>query len=68
MLTKRGGYRGKSKPKLPPHLRRVRVNARIQQWMLNELKKKGQVGYVLEDILIRAGFKYSDPNEKSTEE
>jgi len=46
----RGGYRGKPKPKLPPHLRvtfrlkRVHVNARIQKWMLDELKKKGEVG------------------------
>ena len=34
MRTKRGGYRGKPKPKLPPHLKRVRVNVRIQKWMI----------------------------------
>ncbi|MCF8090238.1 MAG: hypothetical protein K9L23_19520 [Desulfotignum sp.] len=28
------------------------------QWMLDELKRKGDVGMVLEDILIKAGFKY----------
>ena len=54
----RGGYRGKPKPKLPAHLKRVHVNARIQQWMLDELKKRGEVGIVLEYILIGAGFKY----------
>ncbi|MCA1795504.1 MAG: hypothetical protein LC660_16845 [Desulfobacteraceae bacterium] len=54
----RGGYRGKPKPKLPSHLKRVHVNARIQKWMLDELKRKGEVGIVLEDILIKAGFKY----------
>ena len=35
----RGGYRGIPKPKLPPHLKRVHVNARIQKWILDELKK-----------------------------
>jgi hypothetical protein len=54
----RGGYRGKPKPKLPAHLKRVPVNARIQQWMLDELKRRGEVGIVLEYILIEAGFKY----------
>ncbi len=55
----RGGYRGKPKPKLPPHLKRVHVNARIQKWMLDELKKQGEVGIALEYILKRkAGFKY----------
>jgi hypothetical protein len=36
----RGGYRGKPKPKLPSHLKCVHVNARIQKWMLDELKKR----------------------------
>lgn len=58
MVEKRGGYRGKPKPKLPPHLKRVHVNARIQKWMLDELKRKGEVGIMLEYILIEAGFKY----------
>ena len=61
MLTKRGGYRGKPKPKLPPHLKRVPVNARIQQWMIDQLKEKGEVGIILEEILINAGFKYREP-------
>jgi hypothetical protein len=63
MQTKRGGYRGKPKPKLPRHLKRVHINVRIQQWMIDQLKKKGEVGYVLEDILIKAGFEYHDPND-----
>ena len=61
MLTKRGGYRGKPKPKLPSHLKRVPVNARIQQWMIDQLKEKGEVGIILEEILINAGFKYREP-------
>ena len=60
MQTKRGGYRGKPKPELPQHLKRVHLNARIQQWMVDELKKRGGVGIVLEDILIKAGFKYCE--------
>ncbi len=47
----RGGYRGIPKPKLPSHLKRVHVNARIQKWMLDELKRQGEVGIVLEYIL-----------------
>ena len=58
MQTKRGGYRGKPKPKLPSHLRRVHVNARIQKWMLDELKSRGEPGAVLEEILKKSGFKY----------
>ena len=57
---RRGGYRGKPKPKLPEHLKRVPVNARIQKWMLDQLKEKGEVGYILEEILIRSGFRYSE--------
>lgn len=60
MQTKRGGYRGKPKPTLPPHLKRVRVNVRIQQWMLDQLKSKGEIGYILEEILKNAGFKYCE--------
>ncbi|MCG8552887.1 MAG: hypothetical protein MI799_20975 [Desulfobacterales bacterium] len=41
MVEKHRGYRGKPKPKLPPHLRRVHVNARTQKWMLDELKSRG---------------------------
>jgi hypothetical protein len=60
-LSKRGGYRGTPKPKLPDHLRRVQVPARIQQWMVDELKYRGEPGYILEEILIKAGFKYRKP-------
>ena len=67
MLTKRGGYRGKPKPKLPPHLKRVPVNARIQQWMIDQLKEKGEVGIILEEILINAGFKYREPEVEESE-
>ncbi len=60
----RGGYRGKPKPKLPSHLKRVPVNARIQQWMLDELKRRGEVGIVLEYILIDAGLSINQKNEE----
>ncbi|MBF0205203.1 MAG: hypothetical protein HQK67_13105, partial [Desulfamplus sp.] len=61
-----GGKPRKPKPKLPPHLKRVPVNARIQQWMVDKLKKKGEVGCVLEEILINAGFEYHEPEVKET--
>jgi hypothetical protein len=60
MQSKRGGYRGKPKQKLPPHLKRVHVNVRIQRWMLDQLKAKGEPGIILEDILKKAGFKYCE--------
>ncbi len=63
MQTKRGGYRGKPKPKLPPHLKRERMNVRIQRWMIDQLKAKGEIGIVLEEILKNAGFKYRE-NQK----
>lgn len=61
MKTNRGGYKGKPKPTLAEHLKRVHLNARIQKWMVDELKKRGEVGIVLEDILIKTGFKYCEP-------
>jgi len=61
----RGGYRGIPKPKLPSHLKRVHVNARIQKWMLDELKKQGEVGIVLEYILEKAGFKYQPEKQNN---
>ena len=64
MLSSRGGYRGKPKPKLPPRMTRVPVNVRIQQWMVDKIKEKGEVGYVLEEILINAGFEYHEPEVK----
>ena len=67
MVKKRGGYRGKPKPKLPPHLKRVHVNARIQKWMLDQLKAKGEVGIILEDILLKSGLKYDDSMTESVE-
>jgi hypothetical protein len=60
MQAKRGGYRGIPKPKLPSHLKRVHVTGRIQKWMLDQLKEQGEVGAVLEGILINAGFKYRE--------
>jgi len=39
------------------------VNARIQKWMIDQLKAKGEVGIVLEDILHKAGFKYIEPKD-----
>ncbi len=63
MHSKRGGYREKPKQKLPLHLKRVHVNARIQKWMLDQLKAKRETGIVLEDILKKAGFKYCEPQK-----
>ena len=37
------------------------ANIRIQKWMLDQLKAKGEPEIVLEEILERAGFQYVDP-------
>jgi len=39
------------------------VNARIQKWMIDQLKAKGEIGIVLEEILKDAGLKYSEKND-----
>lgn len=63
MQRKRGGYRGKPKPQLPPDFKRVHVNARIQKWMLDELKAIGEPGAVLEKILEEAGFTHAKKHQ-----
>ena len=34
--------------------------------MIDKIKKRGEVGYVLEEILINAGFEYHEPEVKKT--
>lgn len=45
----RGGKRkGAGRKKKPDHLRRKIVTIRLPQWMILQLKNKGEIGYLIE--------------------
>ncbi len=53
----RGGKRaGAGRKKLPDHLRRDLLTIRLPQWMISQLKAKGEIGYVIELQLGRNDF------------
>jgi len=53
----RGGKRtGAGRKKKPDHLRRELVTIRLPQWMISQLKNKGEIGYLIEDQLTKKGF------------
>ena len=52
----RGGRRaGAGRKKKPGHLRRELVTIRLPQWMISQLKSKGEIGYLIEDHLAKKG-------------
>ena len=53
----KGGKRtGAGRKKLPGHLKRELLTIRLPQWMISQLKAKGQIGYVIELQLGRHDF------------
>ena len=53
----RGGRRaGSGRKKRPDHLLRHLVTIRLPQWMISQLKSKGQIGYLIEWHLAKKGF------------
>jgi hypothetical protein len=53
----RGGKRtGSGRKKKPDHLRRELVTIRLPQWMISQLKSKGEIGYLIEIKLAEKGF------------
>ena len=53
----RGGKRvGSGRKKKPDHLRRKAVTIRLPQWMVSQLKRKGQIGCVIEYQLAKKDF------------
>jgi hypothetical protein len=53
----RGGKRtGAGRKKKSAHLRRDVVAIRLPRWMIDQLKDKGEIGYVLESLLLKDGF------------
>ncbi len=50
----RGGKRsGAGRKKKSAHLRRETVTIRLPQWMILQLKKNGQIGYFIEELLAK---------------
>jgi len=53
----RGGKRaGAGRKKKPEHLRRELLTIRLPQWMISQLKSKGEIGYIIEDQLGKNNF------------
>jgi hypothetical protein len=53
----RGGKRaGAGRKKKPDHLRRELVTIRLPQWMISQLKDNGEIGYLIENKLVRQDF------------
>lgn len=42
--------------KKPDHLRRELLTIRLPQWMIFQLKEKGEIGYLIEEKLAKSGF------------
>ena len=47
---------GAGRKKKPEHLRRDLVTIRLPQWMIIQLKNKGEIGYLIEDQLAKKDF------------
>ena len=53
----RGGKRVHAgRKKKPDHLRREVITIRLPQWMISQLKTKGEIGYLIEEQLAKNGF------------
>ncbi len=53
----RGGRRdGSDRKKKPDHLRRELVTIRLPQWMISQIKSKGEIGYLIEYQLSKKDF------------
>jgi len=53
----RGGRRaGAGRKKKPDHLRRELVTIRLPQWMISQLKTNGEIGYLIENELVKMDF------------
>ena len=47
---------GAGRKKKPDHLRRELVTIRLPQWMISQLKNKGEIGYLIEYQLAKKDF------------
>ena len=52
-----GGKRtGSGRKKKPAHLKRELVTIRLPQWMIEQIKQKGEMGYMIENQLAKMDF------------
>ena len=52
-----GGKRiGSGRKKSATHLRRELVTIRLPKWMILQLKKEGEIGYLIELQLLKADY------------
>ena len=53
----RGGKRtGSGRKKKPEHLKRELLTIRLPKWMIEQIKSKGEIGYVIEYQLGKNDF------------
>ena len=53
----RGGKRtGSGRKKKPEHLKRELLTIRLPKWMIEQIKSKGEIGYVIEYQLEQNDF------------
>ncbi|WDN87920.1 hypothetical protein BuS5_00888 [Desulfosarcina sp. BuS5] len=45
--------------KKPDHLKRELVTIRLPQWMISQLKRNGQIGYLIESQLAKKIFEFA---------
>lgn len=62
----RGGKRdGAGRKRQPEHLRREPVTIRLPKWMIDQLKAKGEIGYLIE-IELATNFPLNIPTDYKT--
>ena len=53
----RGGKRvGAGRKKKPDHLRRELITIRLPQWMILQIKRKGAIGFSIEEQMLKDNF------------
>ena len=53
----RGGKRvGAGRKKKPDHLRRELITIRLPQWMISQIKRKGALGFSIEEQMLKDNF------------
>ncbi len=53
----RGGRRvGAGRKRKPDHLKRNLVTIRLPEWIILQIKDKGEIGYIIEEQLVKNDF------------
>ena len=54
-MTKGGKREGAGRKKKPDHLKRLPVGIRLPKWMIKQLKGEGEIGYQIEELILKYG-------------